>query len=144
MTGGTIEPTGMRDFPPCPCCDIAPRRVWGNLHFNGATTAYVVQWSPGASPETHGAVFGLVFGPWSEGSSRDDREHVALEFRMVEGNHQFMVIDAAKSPVDCQPLAARALRRDEVLGSDRQALVFGLIEQVWTLEPRLAELRHLQ
>jgi hypothetical protein len=144
MAGGSIEPTGEKDFPPCACCGVPPRRVWGKLHYDGATTAYVVQWSPGTSPDTHAAAFGLVFGPWGDGSSPADREHVALEYRRVDGKAQFMVQDAGKSVIDCRPLAERLLKRDEVLGTPRQALVFGLLEQVWALEPRLGELRVLQ
>lgn len=139
-----IELTGEKDFPACACCGVHPRRVWGNLHHAGQTTAYVVQWSPGAAPDTHAAAFGLVFGPWGEGSSPAQRQAVTLEFRRNEGQPQFMIKDAAKSVIDCRPLADRLLGREEVLDGPMKPLVFALVEQLWTVEPRLEELRNLQ
>jgi hypothetical protein len=139
-----IEMTGENVFAPCSCCGVSPRRVWGNLHHGGQKTAYVVQWSPGTAPDTHAAAFGFVFGPWGEGSSPAQRQAVAMEFRRTEGKPQFMVKDAAKSVIDCRPLAERLLSRNEVLESPLKPLVFALVEQLWTVEPRLGELRNLQ
>jgi hypothetical protein len=139
-----IEMTGERDFAPCVCCGVSPRRVWGNLHHGGQTTAYVVQWSPGAPRDTHAAAFGLVFGPWGAGSGPAQRQAVALEFRRNEGAPQFMVRNAATFAIDCRPLADRLLSRDEVLDGPLKPLAFALVEQLWSVEPRLEELRNLQ
>jgi hypothetical protein len=139
-----IEMTGERDFAPCACCGVSPRRVWGNLHHGGQTTAYVVQWSPGTAPDTHAAAFGLVFGPWDAGSGPAQRQAVTLEYRRNEGASQFMVRDAARFVIDCRPLADRLLSRNEVMDGPLKPLVFALIEQLWTVEPRLEELRNLQ
>jgi hypothetical protein len=139
-----IEMTGERDFPPCACCGVSPRRVWGNLHHGDQTTVYVVQWSPGASPDSHAAAFGLVFGPWGAGTGPAQREAVAMEFRRNEGASQFMVKNAAKFAIDCRPLADRLLSRDEVMNGPMKPLVFALVEQLWSVEPRLEELRNLQ
>ena len=136
--------TGERDFAPCACCGVSPRRVWGNLHHDGQTTAYVVQWSPGATPDTHAAAFGLVFGPWGAGTGPAQRQAVALEFRRNEGQPQFMVKDATRFAIDCRPLADTLLSRDEVMNGPMKPLVFALVEQLWTVEPRLEELRNLQ
>ena len=56
---GTIALTGEATFPPCACCGMPIRRVWGNLIDLDGTTAYVVQWSPGTKG-THSVVIGLT------------------------------------------------------------------------------------
>ena len=139
MGTGTIELTGQADFAACACCGVPTRRVWGNLIDDAGTTAYVVQWAPGAR-STHAAVFGLVFGPWGEGSSRDDRYHVAVEQRPIAGKTQFRVIDAGASVIDAAPLAARALSRAEVLSRMILPQVLFYIDQVGVQDARVAEL----
>ncbi len=140
MAGGTIELTGQADFPPCACCGVPSRRVWGNLIDDDGTTAYVVQWAPGTAG-SHAAVIGLVFGDWSEGSRREDRQHVAIECRQNAGKIDVMVIDAERSPIDASPLAAMALRRESVIGQPLQARVFNYVEQIRVQDARVAGLK---
>lgn len=139
MATGTIELTGAADFPACECCGVPARRVWGNLIDDDGTTAYVVQWAPGTFG-THAVMIGLVFGPWGDDSSRDDRGHVAVEARVAEGAVQLMVIDAARSPIDATPLAAKALRRDEVIGRPLHDRVFLYVEQIRVQDARVGGL----
>ena len=139
MATGTIEFTGAADFPACECCGVPARRVWGNLIDDDGTTAYVVQWAPGTFG-SHAAVIGLVFGPWGDDSSRDDRGHVAVEARVAEGAVQLMVIDAARSPIDATLLAAKALRRDEVIGRPLNDRVFLYVEQIRVQDARVGGL----
>ncbi len=136
---GTIELIGQADFPPCACCGVPPRRVWGNLIDADGTTAYVVQWAPGTHG-THAAVIGLIFGAWGDGSRREDRSHVAVECRPGEDGLQLMIIDAAGSPVDATSLAATALRRNQVIDGPLQARVFNYVEQIRVQDGRVGGL----
>ncbi len=137
--GGTIELTGAAFCPACACWGVAPRRVWGKLHDADGTTAYVVQWSPGARA-THGAAFDFVFGPWDAASSAADRFHVAVAHQRIGQQTTFDIIDAATSPIDARSLAARALRRDEVMGQALAERVLFYVDQVWVRDARIAEL----
>ena len=137
MAGGTIELTGQADFPACACCGVPARRVWGNLIDADGTTAYVVQWAPGTTG-THAVVIGLVFGDWSEGSSRDDRSHVAVEVRHNRGLDNITIIDAVRSPIDTTPLAARSLARAEVLNRPLHVRVLNYVEQIRVQDARVS------
>ena len=139
MATGTIELTGQADFAACGCCGVPARRVWGNLIDDEGTTAYVVQWSPGTRG-THAVIIGLVFGLWGEGSDRDDRGHVAIECREVDGAIQLMVIDAVRSPINAAPLAAKALGRHEVINRPLHDRVFRYVEQIRVRDARVAGL----
>ncbi len=135
MATGTIELTGQADFPACACCGVPARRVWGNLIDDQGTTAYVVQWAPGTRG-SHAVAIGLVFGPWGEGTNRDDRAHVAVECRTVAGAVEIMVIDAARSPIDASPLAAKTLGRHEVINRPLHYRVFHYVEQIRVQDAR--------
>jgi hypothetical protein len=135
MAGGAIELVGQADFPACPCCGKAARRVWGNLIDDAGTTAYVVQWAPGTKG-THSAVIGLVFGPWGEGSSAAERSHLAIEARQNQGAVDLRIIDAGRSVIDATPLAAKALARAEVTGTPLQDRAFFYCEQIRVQDAR--------
>jgi hypothetical protein len=140
MAGGTIELTGQADFPACACCGVPARRVWGNLIDDDGTTAYVVQWAPGTTG-SHAVVIGLVFGDWGEGSSRDARSHVAVEVRHNKGIDNITLIDAARSPIDATPLAARALGRADVFNRPLHARVLNYVEQIRVQDARVTRFR---
>ena len=137
---GSIELVGQADFPACACCGKAARRVWGNLIDDQGTTAYVVQWAPGAS-DTHSAVVGFVFGPWGEGSSAVDRSHVAVEARPNAGAVDLMIIDAKRSVIDATPLAAKSLTRREVVGTALQQRALFYVEQIRVQDARVGGLK---
>ncbi len=136
MTGGTIELSGQADFPACPCCGVPARRVWGNLIDADGTTAYVVQWAPGTAG-SHAVIIGFVFGDWGEGSTRDARSHVAVEVRHNKGIDSVAIFDAARSPIDTSPLAARMLARAEVLNRPLHARVLNYVEQIRVQDARV-------
>lgn len=133
---GAIELVGQADFPACSCCGKAARRVWGNLIDDDGTTAYVVQWAPGTDG-SHSAMVGLVFGVWGDGSSASDRRHVAVEARRNKGAIDLMVIDAARSVIDASPLAGRALRRRDVIGTPLQQRALFYVEQIRVQDARV-------
>lgn len=133
---GAIELVGQADFPACPCCDKAARRVWGNLIDDDGTTAYVVQWAPGAGG-SHSAMIGLVFGAWGEGSSAADRSHVAIEARQNNGAIDLMIIDAKRSVIDASPLAAKAMLRREVIDGPLQQRALFYVEQIRVQDARV-------
>ncbi|WP_426164420.1 hypothetical protein [Sandarakinorhabdus sp. DWP1-3-1] len=136
---GTIELTGQAELPACACCGIPSRRVWGNLIDDEGTTVYVVQWAPGTNG-SHAVAIGMVFGPWGEGTDREDRAFAAVEGRLVEDGVQLMVIDAARSPIDAAPLAAKALRRHEIINRPLHDRVFRYVEQIRVRDARVAGL----
>jgi hypothetical protein len=133
---GTIELTGEASFPPCPCCGLPIRRVWGNLIDDEGTTAYVVQWSPG-SKGTHSVMIGMIFGAWGDGTGPDDRAHVAVECRQNAGAIDIMVIDARRSPIDARALASKAMWRKDVINRPLQARVLGYVEQIRVRDVRV-------
>jgi hypothetical protein len=133
---GSVELVGQADFPACPCCDKAARRVWGNLIDDDGTTAYVVQWAPGTNG-SHSAMIGLVFGPWGEGSSAADRSHVAIEARQNNGAVDLMIIDAKRSVIDATPLAAKALLRRDVMDGPLQQRALFYVEQIRVQDARV-------
>ena len=126
---GTIALTGEATFPPCACCGMPIRRVWGNLIDEDGTTAYVVQWSPGTKG-THSVVIGLVFGPWGDGAGPDDRLHVAVECREKAGAVDVMIIDVQRSPIDAAALASVGMRRKDVVNRPLQPRVMNYVEQI--------------
>ena len=136
-----IEMTDTRDFGPCPCCGDNSRTVAGLVH-RGAVgeAAYVVQWTLGQIGR-HGAHFDLVLGRWGEGTSRDDRYAVSLEFRRTETGPAFMVIDADKRDIGKGDLAHRGLARQEVVGTSVATQAFEIVDAIWLQDERLAEIR---
>jgi len=137
----TVEPTGSNDHGRCACCGCRSRTVWGNVHAGPRTAAvYYVQWTL-TRVHDHGANFDLVLGPWGNGTSPADRRVVAVAYRLIEGGPQFMVIDAAGRPAaKGGKLAAKALRRDQVVGTPMAAEVFGILDAIWLGDGRIAEL----
>jgi hypothetical protein len=136
MPGGAIELVGQADFPACPCCNKAARRVWGNLIDENGTTAYVVQWAPGTNG-SHSAHIGLVFGDWGEGSGAAGRSHLAVEARQNRGAVDLRVINASQSVIDAAPLAAKALTRAEVMGTPLKDRAFFYCEQIRVQDARV-------
>ena len=110
--GLVIEPTGAKDFGPCSCCGDNSRTVWGLVHRGlSGEAAYFVQWTLGQIGR-HGAHFDLVLGQWGDGTTREDRYAVSLEFRRTESGPAFMVIDADKRDIGRGDLASRGLTRE--------------------------------
>jgi hypothetical protein len=124
----------------CDCCGTVTKRIWGIVS-QGRTgvAAYFVTWTTGR-PD-HGAAFDLIVGAWGEGATSADRSAVALEFRVVGGSPQFMVVDAETRPTADSGLVGKALARADVIGSPLAAHVFEIVDAVYLGEKALEELR---
>jgi len=131
-----LEPGETHDLE-CECCGQRSRTVDGFLHEDGATrAAYLVQWTDGHVSE-HGANVDLIIGRWGEGAGPDERFVVSLVYHQETG---FTVIDALARPAAESSLAARALARKDVIGSDLAADVFAMVDLVWCHDARIAEI----
>jgi hypothetical protein len=89
----------------------------------------------------HGAHIDLVIGRWGDGASTNDRMAVALDFRLMNGQASYMVVDAATRSASFAELAARSLRRDEVIGTPLAKRCFEVVDAVWAQEKRLGDLK---
>src|SRR5215468_3784985 len=77
----------------CDCCGTTTKRVWGFVQRAGEPVgAYFVAWTQG-KPD-HGAAFDLILGKWGDSATKQDRYSTALDFRLIDGAPQFMVVDA--------------------------------------------------
>jgi hypothetical protein len=124
----------------CDCCGTATRRVWGFVSCEGVTVAaYFVGWTIGR-PD-HGAAFDLIFGAWGDGAKPETRAAIALDFRVVDGTPQYMVVDAEGRPPASSDLVANALARVDVIGSPLAAQVFEIVDAVYLGDATLDELR---
>jgi hypothetical protein len=122
---------------PCSCCGNMTRVVWGNIIRDGHhIAAYYVQWTPGKLE--HNPNVDLIVGDWGK-DSNEDRFAVSLS-HWVEKN-SWMVIDAADRPVKDHSLVGKPLSRDEVIGTELADYVFALVDTIYLLDDRIAELR---
>lgn len=105
-----------------------------------AVAAYYVQWTR-TRVHDHGANFDLVIGDWGAGTTPQQRCIIAIAFRIIDGQPQFMVIDAADRPVaKDDTLAATALRRNDVIGTPIASEVFAILDAIWLGDERIVEL----
>jgi hypothetical protein len=134
-----VEQTG-QSTGHCDCCGTATKRVWGFVSRQGAgVAAYFVGWTIGR-PD-HGAAFDLIVGAWGEAATPAARSAVALEFRVVDGTPQFMVVDAERRPVGVSDLVGRVLARSDVIGSPLAAQVFEIVDAIYLGDAALDEPR---
>ncbi len=133
-----VEPESSSDGL-CDCCGDTTRTVNGFISTPERTVAaYFVSWTLDAV-SSHGASFDFIIGTWGDGTAHNDRAAVALEFRLIEGQPNFMVRDATGRPAASSDLVARALRRAEVIDTPLAEQVFNLVDAVWLQDPRIAE-----
>jgi hypothetical protein len=124
-----IEETGTR-VGNCDCCGAATHRVWGFVRRKGEpVAAYFVAWTRG-KPD-HGATFDLILGKWGDFAAKDDRYSVALDFRLIDGAPQFMVVDALNRATSGSPLVGTALKRSDVVGTSLAPQVFAIVDAVF-------------
>jgi hypothetical protein len=134
-----VEQTGQSSGH-CDCCGTATRRVWGFVSRGGAcVAAYFVGWTIGR-PE-HGAALDLIVGAWGEGAKPENRSAVALEFRVIDGAPQFMVVDAESRPTSNSGLVGKALARTDVIGTPLATQVFEIVDAIYLGEDALHDLR---
>ena len=124
-----VETTGSRNGS-CECCGTTTNRVWGFVHRNDETVAaFFVTWTQG-KPD-HGAKFDLILGKWGDSATLDDRYSVALDFRVIDGSPQFMVVDALGRLTLEQPLVGRTLQRSDVIGTPLAPQVFAIVDAIY-------------
>ncbi len=114
----------------CECCGTTTKRVWGFVRRNAEPVgAYFVAWTQG-KPD-HGAKFDLILGKWGDAAIKDDRYAVALDYRLIEGTPQFMVVDALNRATSGSPLVGTALKRTDVIGTPLATQVFAIVDAVY-------------
>ncbi|AVT82499.1 hypothetical protein [Rhodopseudomonas palustris] len=134
-----VTPDGDQVTGCCECCGQISRRVSGTIETaDAAVVAYTVWWTVGHIAE-HGAEIDLICGRWGDGSDASDRCVVRLHHFIAATGSAVMVRDASLAD-GLHRLAARALRRDEIIGTPRAAEVFALYDAIALQDARLAEL----
>jgi hypothetical protein len=124
----------------CECCGTTTKRVWGFVHRMGESVgAYFVAWTLG-KPD-HGAKFDLILGKWGNSAGKDDRYSVALDYRLIDGAPQFMVVDALDRATSGSPLVGAALKRSDVIGTPLAPQVFAIVDAVY-MSDSADEVRH--
>jgi hypothetical protein len=114
----------------CDCCGSTTKRVWGFVRRAGEPIgAYFVAWTH--DKPDHGAKFDLILGKWGDSASKRDRYSAALDFRLVQGAPQFIVVDAENRATSESPLVGTALKRTEVIGTPIAAQVFAVVDAVY-------------
>jgi hypothetical protein len=114
----------------CECCGTTTKRVWGFVRRNGEPVgAYFVGWTQGKSD--HGAKFDLILGKWGDSAAEENRYSVALDFRLIDGAPQFMVVDALNRAISERPLVGTGLKRSEVIGTPLAPQVFAIVDAVY-------------
>ena len=135
-----IDQGNQRRFGPCSCCGEMTSRVWGHAYRAGTPiAAYYVEWTPGHQDRE--ATFDLIIGHWGEGTEGDDRIALSLGFRYLQTGPAFRVQNVSVRPVASNPLVAKALDRDEVLGSSLADDAFAICDLIYLGDPRIGELR---
>jgi len=124
----------------CECCGTTTKRAWGFVRRNGEPVgAYFVAWTEG-KPD-HGAKLDLILGNWGDSATKDDRYSVALDYRLIDGSPQFMVVDALSRVTSGSPLVGTALKRSDVIGTPLEPQVFAIVDAVY-MSDSACELRH--
>ena len=135
-----VEPTDSSDYGPCSCCGNLSRTVWGFVHSPDATVAaYFVQWT--LNNPQHGANVDLIIGEWGEQTRAAKRQAVSMEYRVVDQQGSFMVIDASTRPVAQSELTGEALSREEVIGEPIAAIAFAVADAIFVNDERIEEIR---
>jgi hypothetical protein len=136
-----IEPSGSKDLGICPCCGRRSKRVWGQAYFGDrASAAYFVEWTVGHIPDL-GANIDMIIGNWGEGTTPDERNAVALAYRLLDSGPSMMVIDANARAFSSSALVGQALNRDDVIDSLIASDAFAIADAILEQDGRVAELR---
>lgn len=132
-----VEPLGQSSgF--CDCCGNETRLVWGVVHAPAGTAAsYYVHWTAGAGLDRHPANYDFIIGRWGEDASPADRVAVSLMHFENEEGPGVMVIDAGGRPSAYSGLAASALDRERVVGTELAATAFAVFDTVLLQDTRL-------
>lgn len=136
------EDADQSDYGPCPHCGKHSRCVWGEVYRQGAMWAvYYVRWT--VEQSEHPACFDFVIGDWGYDTAASNRFAVSLLYRNDDEAQGFMVVDAADRPVGESSLAARALRRDEIVGQPLAPGIFQIADAILLSDPRVGPIETL-
>jgi len=136
----TIEPAASSDYGPCPCCGDMSRSVWGYVcRDDFMFAAYFVHWTL-RQVLKHGAHIDLIYGPWGDQSTAEDRAAISLEYRITDTGPGVVVIDAHGRNHADGTLAKHVFSREDVISDPIADEVFDICDAVLTLDERLAEL----
>jgi hypothetical protein len=136
-----VEPTDSKDFGPCSCCGNMSRTVWGFVNLADATiAAYFVQWT--LNNPKHGANFDLIVGQWGEKPTSQKRQAISMEYRIIDGQGSFMVIDANTREFANNELVSTVLRREDVIGKPVADEAFAIVDAIFAKEERMVEVRN--
>lgn len=125
----------------CDCCGTATKRVWGLVSdADAALAAYFVAWTVG-KPD-HGATFDFILGKWGDNTTTADRYTVALDFRLIDGSPQFMVVDGKERLPSQSKLADTVLSRSDVIGTALAPQVFAIVDALYFGGGELEQLQH--
>jgi hypothetical protein len=114
----------------CECCGTTTKRVWGSVRYKGELVgAYFVAWTQ--SRPDHGATFDFILGKWGAFAAKEDRYSVALDFRLIQGAPQFMVVDALNRVTSGSSLVGTSLKRSDVIGTPLAPTVFAIVDAVY-------------
>jgi hypothetical protein len=123
----------------CECCGTTTKCTWGFVLRNQAPVgAYFLAWTEG-KPD-HGAHFDFILGKWGDSAAANDRYTVALDYRLINGAPQFMVVDAVGRVTSDSPLMGAALNRADVIGTPLAPQVFAIVDAVY-MSPSGDEIR---
>jgi hypothetical protein len=140
MQALSIEPVASSDYGPCSCCGDMSRSVWGYVYRHDFKfAAYFVHWTLKQVPK-HGAHIDLIYGPWGEDSTAEDRAAISLEYRITDTGPGVVVIDAEGRNHADGTLAKNALSREDVISDPIAEEVFEICDAVLLMDKRLAEL----
>ena len=121
----------------CDCCGSESRTIWGYVHQAERTLAcYFIQWTVGASLDTHPANIDLIYGAWGEGTTKRDRCLVAMIHFENDDGSSIMVIDA-EARLASRDIAGSAMKRSDVVGTPFAPHIFRIIDAIFLQDPRL-------
>ena len=76
-----------------------------------------------------------------ERAEAKDRQAVSLEYRIVNRQGSFIVVDASTRPIVDSTLAGTALKRDDVIGTPFAQTVFAIVDAIFVKDERIEEIR---
>lgn len=115
------------------------KRIWGMVHEPDGPTlaAYWMQWTCGKVTEL-GASLDLVIGGRGDGTTANDRSHVALFHSQNEdGKPELMIVDATSRKDNYKNLAEFALAREDVIGTPMAQRIFSLVDAIYLSDDRI-------
>lgn len=138
MTALRLEAGERAESGPCECCGNMTQTIWGYIFEDRAPAAvYYARWTKGKPDDD--AIIAISIGEWGSHSRPQDRNCVAMRCKLVSGQPQFMIIDAATTPWQSAEVLGVMLSRDQVLSSDISQRAYSMIDCVVEEDLRFSE-----